>query len=146
MKFARLLVTIVVALAVTGCTCRTRQVGPSNVPPMDEASEIADIHFAFDSYELSQEALEIARNAAVWLSHHPEKSVKLEGHCDERGTTEYNMVLGNNRARAVYEYLRSLGVEDSRMTPVSYGEEFPLDPGHNEEAWAKNRRVHFAVE
>ena len=71
--------------------------------------------------------------------------VEVEGHCDERGTNEYNMALGERRATAAADYLRSLGVSGDRMRTVSYGEELPLDPRHNEEAWAKNRRVHFSV-
>jgi len=69
----------------------------------------------------------------------------IEGHCDERGTEEYNLALGERRARAAYEFLILLGVESNRMQIVSYGEEFPADPGHNETAWAKNRRDEFKV-
>jgi peptidoglycan-associated lipoprotein len=83
---------------------------------------------------------------AEWLKANSGSKVQIEGHCDERGTNEYNMVLGANRARAAMEHLRTLGVDASRMSTVSYGEELPLDPAHNEAAWAKNRRDHFKVD
>ena len=69
----------------------------------------------------------------------------IEGHCDERGTVEYNLALGERRATAVYNYLVSLGIESPRLKTISYGKEFPLDPGHNEDAWARNRRGHFEI-
>jgi peptidoglycan-associated lipoprotein len=75
-----------------------------------------------------------------------DRKVQVEGHCDERGTNEYNMVLGMNRAKAAMNYLRSMGVEGDRMSTVSYGEELPLDPAHDEGAWAKNRRAHFNLQ
>ena len=79
------------------------------------------------------------------MSENPKAVVKVEGHCDERGTNEYNMVLGANRAKAAEEYLKAKGLEAKRSTTVSYGEEIALDPAHNEAAWAKNRRDHFDV-
>jgi len=82
---------------------------------------------------------------AEWLKAHEGATVQVEGHCDERGTNEYNMVLGANRARAAADHFRTLGVPAGSISTVSYGEELPVDPGHNEEAWAKNRRDHFKV-
>jgi len=70
----------------------------------------------------------------------------VEGHCDERGTIEYNLVLGQKRAEAVKDYLVKLGIEEKRIKTISYGKEMPVDPGHTEEAWAKNRRAHFRIE
>jgi len=101
------------------------------------------IYFEFDSDILSAEAQSILMKKAEYLRDNANRSVTIEGHCDERGTTEYNLALGDRRAQSVKRYLETLGVEASRMTPVSYGEESPADPGHTEEAWAKNRRAQF---
>ena len=145
-KFTCLLALV---FGLIGCSCRTRKVGPGddNISMADESSveALSDIYFAFDSYQIPASGKEKASRAAAWLEANPGVSVTLEGHCDERGTTEYNMVLGANRAQAVFTYLQSLGVAPGRMGTVSYGEELPIDPGHNEAAWARNRRVHFDV-
>ncbi len=103
------------------------------------------IHFAFDSYELSPKAREILKKKAEVLLKYPYIKMVIEGNCDERGTEEYNLALGERRARAAYEYLILLGIEADRLSIVSYGEERPLDPRHNEEAWAKNRRDDFTI-
>ena len=105
-----------------------------------------DIHFEFDSSVLLPMAEEILREKAQWLEDNPDRSVIIEGHCDERGTNEYNLALGDRRAESAKGYLINLGVRESRLTSISYGEERPLDPGSNEEAWAKNRRAHFEIE
>jgi len=110
-----------------------------------EASQFADIHFAFDRFDLRPDAREILDMHAKWLTAHPEFIVRIEGNCDERGTVEYNMALGQRRAASAMKYLVDLGVGKNRISTVSYGKERPLDPGHNEEAWAKNRRDHFNV-
>ncbi|GIX48368.1 MAG: peptidoglycan-associated lipoprotein [Candidatus Tectimicrobiota bacterium] len=102
-----------------------------------------DVHFAFDSFALSEEAKALLEKKAAWLAAHPHVKVLIEGHCDERGTQAYNLALGERRANAVKQYLVALGIDPARLSTVSYGEERPLDPGHNEEAWAKNRRAHF---
>jgi len=103
------------------------------------------IHFAFDSYELTPQAKEILKKKAEILLNYPSIKLVIEGHCDERGTEEYNLALGERRARAAYEYLILLGIEADRLSIVSYGEERPLDPSHNEEAWSKNRRDEFRI-
>nr|WP_285905914.1 peptidoglycan-associated lipoprotein Pal [Pseudodesulfovibrio sp. SB368] len=103
------------------------------------------IRFAFDSYELNTEARSILALKANIMRRFTDVRVVIEGHCDERGTEEYNLALGERRARAAYEHLVILGVDPSRMSIVSFGEERPLDPGHNETAWAKNRRAEFVV-
>jgi len=110
-----------------------------------EASSFLDIHFAFDRYDLRPDEREILGLHAKWLKAHPDYVVRIEGNCDERGTVEYNMALGQRRADSAAKYLVGLGVEKKRISKVSYGKERPLDPGHNEEAWAKNRRDHFTV-
>ncbi|WP_457571640.1 peptidoglycan-associated lipoprotein Pal [Desulfovulcanus sp.] len=103
------------------------------------------IYFDFDSFELKPEARTILQQKAELLKKYKNLRLVIEGHCDERGTEEYNLALGERRARAAYEFLILLGVESNRMQIVSYGEEFPADPGHNETAWAKNRRDEFKV-
>ncbi|MGH9334498.1 MAG: OmpA family protein, partial [Vicinamibacteria bacterium] len=82
---------------------------------------------------------------ADWLKRHASVTVLIEGHCDERGTVEYNLALGERRASAVYNYLMSLGIPAGRLKTISYGKEFPMDLGHTEEAWARNRRAHFEI-
>jgi peptidoglycan-associated lipoprotein len=103
------------------------------------------IHFAFDSYELNEEARAVLALKANIMRRYTDVRVVIEGHCDERGTEEYNLALGERRARAAYEHLVILGVDPGRMSIVSFGEERPVDPGHNETAWAKNRRAEFVV-
>ncbi|WP_025324008.1 peptidoglycan-associated lipoprotein Pal [Deferrisoma camini] len=101
------------------------------------------IHFDFDKAVIRPDAQEILRRNAEFLKANPGVRIRIEGHCDERGTTEYNLALGERRAKAAFQYLMDLGVDPNRMSVVSYGEAVPLDPGHNEEAWAKNRRAEF---
>ena len=105
------------------------------------------VYFAFDSSALNDHSKATLKgNASALTSDYSGKSVVIEGHCDERGTVEYNMALGERRARASYDYLKSIGIAASRMSTVSYGKERPLDPGHNESAWSKNRRDEFIVQ
>ena len=104
------------------------------------------IHFEFDKSRLLPEAKAILRVKAEWLKANPEAQVIIEGHCDERGTNEYNLALGDRRAQSAKTYLVDLGIAPERLTCISYGEERPLDPGHNEAAWAKNRRDQFVLE
>lgn len=101
------------------------------------------ITFDFDSYVLSQTARDILYSNADYLLKKYKGKVKLEGHCDERGSDEYNLALGENRAKSALNYLLTLGVPAEQLSIVSYGKERPLDNGHTEEAWAKNRRVEF---
>ena len=107
--------------------------------------ENEDIHFEFDSIRLSPEAQVILRKKAQWLSANPAVKVTIEGHCDNRGTNEYNLALGDRRAHSAKIFLIDLGIAESRLHTISFGEERPLDPGENEDAWARNRRAHFAI-
>jgi len=107
--------------------------------------DLKDIHFAFDRYDLTMTAQTLLRENAEWLRSTPAVQIIVEGHCDERGSNEYNLALGERRAEAVKSYLASLGVDAGRMRAISYGEEMPLDPASNEAAWAKNRRGHLLV-
>ena len=104
-----------------------------------------DVHFAFDSFLLNAEAERILEQKAAWLQDNADASVQIEGHCDERGTSAYNLALGERRANAVQQYLTVLGVDVDRLSTISYGEEQPLDPGHDEAAWSRNRRAHFVL-
>lgn len=105
-----------------------------------------DIYFDFDRSDLKPETQEVLKRKAEWLRNNPGESVIIEGHCDERGTNEYNLALGDRRAQSANNFLIDLGIAESRLTTISYGEERPADPGKNEEAWSKNRRDHFVLE
>jgi len=105
-----------------------------------------DIYFEFDSPVLQSMAEETLKEKAQWLRNNPGVSVIVEGHCDERGTNEYNLALGDRRAESAKAYLLNLGITESRLTTISYGEERNVDPGHNEAAWANNRRAHFVID
>jgi len=110
-----------------------------------ESSLLKDIHFEFDRYDLTPEAKRILAENAQVLLEHPTWKIQIEGHCDERGSNEYNLALGEKRARSARNYLIKLGIAPERLSIISYGEEMPLDPRHCEEAWAKNRRCHFVI-
>jgi peptidoglycan-associated lipoprotein len=103
------------------------------------------IYFDFDKSDLKPEARDILRRKADWLRKNPEFRITITGHCDERGTREYNMALGQRRADAAFKYLNALGVSADRIVTVSKGKEEPLDPRSTPEAWAKNRRAEFRV-
>ena len=105
-----------------------------------------DIYFEFDSSVLSSSSQDILKLKGAWMMEHPGVSVIIEGHCDERGTSEYNIALGDRRAESVKKFMVDLGIEQERLTTISYGEERPLFLEHNENAWAKNRRAHFLLE
>ena len=111
-----------------------------------EGGPLADIQFAYDQASLSDEARATLEKHALWLQNHRDVRLRVEGHCDERGTVEYNLALGDQRAQSARDYLLSLGISPDRLATVSYGKERPLDPGHDESAWARNRRAHFAVQ
>ncbi|HHI02170.1 MAG TPA: peptidoglycan-associated lipoprotein Pal [candidate division Zixibacteria bacterium] len=103
------------------------------------------VYYDFDKYNLVDSAKAALENNARVLKDNPSVMVKIEGHCDERGTVEYNLSLGEKRAKAAKDYLIDLGVDAGRLDIISYGKERPVDPGHNEAAWAKNRRAAFIV-
>lgn len=107
--------------------------------------ENEDIYFEFDSIRLSPAAQEILAKKAQWLRANPAATVTIEGHCDNRGTNEYNLALGEGRAQSARAFLDDLGIESSRLKTTSYGEERPIDGAQTEEAWAKNRRAHFVI-
>jgi len=108
-------------------------------------SQLKTIYFDYDSYILSQAERDTLFSNAEYILKKYKGKVKLEGHCDERGSDEYNLALGENRAKTAMNYLITLGVPAERLSIISYGKEKPVDSGHTEEAWAKNRRVEFTI-
>ena len=116
--------------------------------PLDELnreSPFAPVFFDLDSAELSDAGRAVVVKNAALLRNYPTWTIVVEGHCDERGSAEYNLALGERRAAAAMAYLVSIGIAADRVRAVSYGKEFPFDPGHDEAAWAKNRRAHFVI-
>ena len=107
--------------------------------------QIADIRYDYDKYNLRPDAQEILKKAAPAYLKYSNYNLVVEGHCDERGTVEYNLALGEKRANEAAKFLVDLGIAKDRIKTISYGKENPLDKGNNEEAWAKNRRAHFVV-
>ena len=107
---------------------------------------LADVHFDFDRYDIRPPDAEVLKKDYAWFNENPKKRVEIEGNCDERGSIEYNLALGQRRADATKDFLMTLGVPAGDLKTVSYGKEKPVDPGHSEEAWAKNRRAHLEAE
>ncbi|HJY84413.1 MAG TPA: peptidoglycan-associated lipoprotein Pal [Candidatus Binatia bacterium] len=166
----RLGCVLLITVLMSGCPKKTpppSEAGPSgglgpglgegNIPPSEgditkgriggqgEGGPLQDIHFAFDSFELSSEARDILRSNNDWLRGNLQAKVEVEGHCDERGTSEYNLALGAKRAKAARDYLVSLGTSPERLSTISYGEELPLCHESTESCWEQNRRAHFLV-
>lgn len=119
---------------------------------IDEANRMAqdrgliqDAYFGYDETTLSSQAQAALTSSANWLRQNRQYNLLLEGHCDERGTEQYNLALGDRRANTAREYLVTLGVDGSRIRTVSYGEERPFDDGHDESSWARNRRAHLVL-
>jgi len=116
---------------------KTRTVDPSAI--------FAPVHFAYDSFVLPPQEVSKIDDVAKFLSENPDRVVNIDGHCDERGSNEYNLSLGEQRAQSVRTYLIATGIDAARIQTRSFGKEKPLDPGHSEAAWAKNRRGEFVV-
>ena len=110
----------------------------------ERASGYADVYFAYNDASLDDAARQVLAKNSAKLSGNTER-IEVQGHCDERGSVEYNLALGERRAVSVRDYLVSYGVKAARISTVSYGKERPADPGHDEDAWARNRRAHTAV-
>lgn len=146
------------SLAFIGCTDEQEQpieepvaVDPAPPAPDLSANAVTDsytpstIYFAFDDYTLNAEAESELSRFADYLNSNPGVQVQVEGHCDERGTIEYNLALGERRAQAVKNYLSNLGVDGTRIMTISYGEERNVAEGHDEDAWSRNRRAEFII-
>jgi peptidoglycan-associated lipoprotein len=110
-----------------------------------ESSLLKPIFFDYDKYDIRPADTEILKGNSALLKKFPNMKIQIEGHCDERGTNEYNLALGERRANSTKKYLTSLGITADRVSTISYGEEKPMDPSHNEEAWTKNRRANFLI-
>ncbi|MEW6411576.1 MAG: peptidoglycan-associated lipoprotein Pal [Candidatus Zixiibacteriota bacterium] len=165
-KVALLLLIGVFALAFMGCPGKPP---PPPPPPVDTAettqpvepepepepapppkaelkeAQLQTVYFDFDKFNLRNDAKAALDHNASLLKEYEDVVIKIEGHCDERGTVEYNLSLGEKRAKAAQDYLVGLGIEPARISIISYGKERPIDTGHNEEAWAKNRRAEFRI-
>jgi peptidoglycan-associated lipoprotein len=117
----------------------------TSLDDLNRNSPLKPVFFALDSSEIDPAAKAVLDTDATLLRQNSSWVVTVEGHCDERGTAEYNLALGDRRAAAAVTYLKSLGISADRLKTVSYGKEFPFDPGHDEGAWSKNRRAHFVI-
>lgn len=106
---------------------------------------LSDIHFDYNDYSIRPQDGEVLKSNADWLTKNPKTRVQIEGHCDNRGSEEYNLALGAKRAQAAKDYLTTLGIAADRMSTISYGKELPLCTDENDECWAENRRDHFVV-
>jgi peptidoglycan-associated lipoprotein len=128
----------------TSSSLEALQRGDSTATPA--SSPLKEIYFQFDRYDLSTEARETLKANASWLKSNSSSRTEIEGHCDERGTNEYNLALGAKRAQAAMDYLVSLGISAERVSTMSYGEEIPVCKEQNEGCWQKNRRARFVVQ
>lgn len=124
---------------------RDDRIASGSLDDLNRSSPLKPAFFDLDSSELNSEAQRALNDDAALLKQYSTWTITVEGHCDERGTAEYNLALGERRAIAARAYLVSLGVSADRLRTVSYGKEFPFDPGHDEAAYAKNRRAHFVI-
>ena len=166
-----LMIFLCIAALAGSLACSTKQTPPTTPPPVDDTTgelEEADlgagdfkaidpsnaelraiftnIHFNYDQFSLTPQARAILNGIATWMKNNSGKLLLIEGHCDERGTNEYNLALGDRRANSAKTYLTQLGIEASRIYTLSYGEERPIDAGSTESAWAKNRRGEFKLQ
>jgi peptidoglycan-associated lipoprotein len=121
------------------------KIGGRSLDELNRDSPFRPVFFSLDSAELDNDGRAIATTNAETMKKYSSWVITIEGHCDERGTAEYNLALGERRAVAVKTYLVSLGIAPDRLRTVSYGKEFPFDPAHSETAWFKNRRAHFVI-
>ena len=120
-------------------------IGTKSLDDLNRDSPLRPLFFELDSSDVSSEGQQILQANAAVLKKYPTMQITIEGHCDERGTAEYNLALGERRALAAKNYLVSLGIAADKVKTVSYGKEFPFDAGHNDAAWSKNRRAHFVI-
>jgi peptidoglycan-associated lipoprotein len=154
-RFLVLATAFVVTVSTISCTDDEKKTeeavqpsatAESDVPPVASGSLTAEtVYFAFDDYTLNQDAQSKLNSFAEGLKSSQGAAVQIEGHCDERGSIEYNLALGERRANSVKNYLVRLGVDPARLSTISYGEEKPRADGHDESAWSQNRRAEFVV-
>lgn len=110
-----------------------------------KAGDLKTVNFGYDSYELTDSARSVLKGNIEYLKNNPAVKIQIEGHCDERGSTQYNLALGENRANAVKKFVTNAGIAAARVSTTSFGKDRPLDPASNETAWAKNRRANFVI-
>jgi peptidoglycan-associated lipoprotein len=147
------LILLAASVGLVGCKATPSPPTAAPTPPIrppagiefEFAEKMQKVFFEFDKFRLLPEARATLEQNAAWLRGRPDIRVQIEGHCDERGTIEYNLGLGERRATSVRNYLTSLGVDSDRLFTISYGEERPVAMGHNEGAWAQNRRAEFKI-
>ena len=120
-------------------------IGSKSLDDLNRDSPLRPLFFELDSSDVSADGQQVLQANAAVLKKYPGMQVTIEGHCDERGTAEYNLALGERRALAAKNYLVSLGIAADKVKTVSYGKEFPFDPGHDDSAWRNNRRAHFVI-
>lgn len=154
-KISFVAAVLALGFVMTGCTDDQKKpeetVAPAATeepatPPMDSSKFASEaVLFALDDYSLNAEGQTKLNGLADFLKSSPKVAIQIEGHCDERGSVEYNLALGERRANAVKDYLVQLGVEAARLSTISYGEERPAAEGHDEAAWSKNRRAQFVL-
>ncbi len=127
----------------------TTETLPSDIEELNRVAEqrgyLQDAFYSFDESTLTTDAQAALTASANWLRKNPQYNLLIEGHCDERGTEQYNLALADRRANSAKDYMTALGVDANHIRTVSYGEERPFDPGHDEAAWAKNRRAHLVI-
>jgi len=124
---------------------RTRERVESEGSDRGSGGPLSDVYFAYDAFDLSAEARDTLQANAGWLKNNSAAKVEIEGHCDERGTVEYNLALGAKRAKAARDYLVNLGVDAGQLSTISYGEELPVCKESTESCWQQNRRAHFLL-
>jgi peptidoglycan-associated lipoprotein len=120
-------------------------IGAKSLDDLNRDSPLRPLFFLLDSAEVGAEGQQVLQANAAVMKKYSSWQITIEGHCDERGTAEYNLALGERRALAAKNYLVSLGIPADQLRVVSYGKEFPFDPGHEDGAWSKNRRAHFVI-
>jgi len=121
------------------------RISSTSIDDLNRDSPLKPLFYLLDSADVSPEGQQVLQANAAVLKKYPTMQITIEGHCDERGTAEYNLALGERRALAAKNYLVSLGIPADRVRTVSYGKEFPFDAGHEDAAWSKNRRAHFVI-
>ena len=137
--------TPVVEPAITVPPMPDDSIASRSLDDLNRDSPLKPLFFALDSAEVSGDGQKLLQENAAIMKKYPTWQITIEGHCDERGTAEYNLALGERRALAAKNYLVSLGIPADKVKTVSYGKEFPFDPGHDDAAWSKNRRAHFVI-
>lgn len=136
MKKTNRALLMVAALAISGLAAGCQQ---------QMGAKLKRVHFDLDQYNIKTEYAGEMKSNAAWMQSHPSANMVVEGHCDERGSTEYNIALGDRRAKSAKAYLQHLGVNGTRVSTISYGEERPLCTASNEDCWWKNRRAEFSA-